>query len=56
MWLLRQHNPDLDIDAVSPGATITIPVLEAISEESSPTIEPKPAQESAANSLQKDHP
>jgi membrane-bound lytic murein transglycosylase D len=31
MWLLRQHNPDLDINAVSPGATITIPVLKAIS-------------------------
>jgi len=56
MWLLLQHNPDLDIDAVSRGATITIPVLAAISEEASTTIEPKPAQESTADSLQKDHP
>lgn len=28
LWLLRQYNPDLDLSAVLPGTTITIPVLE----------------------------
>lgn len=28
LWLLRQYNPDLDLNALLPGITITIPVLE----------------------------
>lgn len=27
IWLLRQHNPDLDIDKVQPGAEIVVPEL-----------------------------
>ena len=34
IWLLRQYNPDMDFDAVDVGATITIPRLEPLDEES----------------------
>jgi membrane-bound lytic murein transglycosylase D len=30
IWLLRQYNPDLDIDTLSPGVVVKIPALEAI--------------------------
>ncbi len=28
LWLLRQHNPDLDFDALHPGMPVTIPTVE----------------------------
>lgn len=28
LWLLRQHNPDLDFDALHPGMPVTIPKIE----------------------------
>jgi membrane-bound lytic murein transglycosylase D len=28
LWLLRQHNPDLDLEAVQPGATVVIPLIQ----------------------------
>ncbi len=37
IWLLRQYNPDLDLGAIRPGATLIIPL-----------VEPTQAQESAA--------
>jgi len=30
IWLLRQYNPDVDLEALKPGATIVIPKVEAI--------------------------
>ena len=30
LWLLRQYNPDLDIERLRPGSVIQIPLLEAI--------------------------
>jgi membrane-bound lytic murein transglycosylase D len=36
IWLLRQYNPDLDFDAVYVGATVTIPRVETLDEQSSP--------------------
>jgi len=41
IWLLRQYNPDRDLDAVAIGATITIPRVE-------PLDEPLPAANPAA--------
>lgn len=41
LWLLRQYNPDLDLSAVLPGITITIPVLEPRGE-SAPDTEDAP--------------
>ena len=35
IWLLRQYNPDLDFDAVDVGATVTVPRVETLDEESS---------------------
>jgi membrane-bound lytic murein transglycosylase D len=35
IWLLRQYNPDVDLEALKPGATIAIPKVEATN--SSPT-------------------
>jgi len=32
VWLLRQYNPDLDLDRVSSGAQVNIPILERVSE------------------------
>ena len=32
VWLLRQYNPDLDLDRVSLGAQVNIPVLEKVTE------------------------
>jgi membrane-bound lytic murein transglycosylase D len=29
IWLLRQYNPDIDLEALKPGATIAIPKVEA---------------------------
>jgi membrane-bound lytic murein transglycosylase D len=29
IWLLRQYNPDIDLEALKPGATIVIPKVEA---------------------------
>jgi LysM repeat protein len=34
IWLLRQYNPDLDFDAVDVGATVTVPTIETLDEES----------------------
>jgi peptidoglycan lytic transglycosylase D len=34
IWLLRQYNPDMDFDAVDIGATVTIPRIEPLDEES----------------------
>jgi len=34
IWLLRQYNPDMDFDAVDIGATVTIPRVEPLDEES----------------------
>ena len=34
IWLLRQYNPDLEFDAVDIGATITVPRVETLDEES----------------------
>jgi membrane-bound lytic murein transglycosylase D len=31
IWLLRQYNPDVDLEALRPGATIVIPKVEAAS-------------------------
>jgi membrane-bound lytic murein transglycosylase D len=31
IWLLRQHNPDLDLDRIRPGMAIEFPLLEQIS-------------------------
>jgi membrane-bound lytic murein transglycosylase D len=31
IWLLRQYNPDVDLEALKPGATIVIPKVEAVS-------------------------
>lgn len=41
LWLLRQYNPDLDLSAVLPGVTITIPVLEP-RRESAPDVDDAP--------------
>jgi membrane-bound lytic murein transglycosylase D len=30
IWLLRQYNPDVDLEALKPGATIVIPKVEAV--------------------------
>jgi len=30
MWLFRQYNPELDVDAVTPGTTVRFPVLTAV--------------------------
>jgi membrane-bound lytic murein transglycosylase D len=30
IWLLRQYNPDVDLGAVKPGATLVIPTLEPV--------------------------
>ena len=32
VWLLRQYNPDLDLDRVSSGTQVNIPVLEKVTE------------------------
>jgi membrane-bound lytic murein transglycosylase D len=29
IWLLRQYNPDVDLEALKPGTTIVIPKVEA---------------------------
>ena len=34
IWLLRQYNPDLDFDAIDIGATVTVPRVERVDEES----------------------
>jgi len=34
IWLLRQYNPDMDFDTVDIGATVTIPQVEPLDEES----------------------
>jgi membrane-bound lytic murein transglycosylase D len=41
LWLLRQYNPDLDLNAVLPGITITIPMLE-LRDESAPGADDTP--------------
>ncbi len=33
VWLLRQYNPDLDLDHVAPGAVVKFPRLKAITDE-----------------------
>jgi len=38
IWLLRQYNPDMDFDAIDIGATVTIPRVEPLDEES-PAVE-----------------
>ena len=32
IWLLRQYNPDLDLDAIAVGVTVTVPQLEPLDE------------------------
>jgi membrane-bound lytic murein transglycosylase D len=32
VWLLRQFNPDLDLDRVSPGTVVMFPELRAIAD------------------------
>jgi membrane-bound lytic murein transglycosylase D len=34
IWLLRQYNPDMDFDAIDIGATVNIPQVEPLDEES----------------------
>ena len=29
LWLLHHYNPDLDLSALTPGVTMTIPIVEA---------------------------
>jgi membrane-bound lytic murein transglycosylase D len=36
LWLLRQYNPDLDLDRVQPGAIVKFPRLKAITDDSAP--------------------
>lgn len=36
IWLLRQYNPDIDLEALKPGATIVIPQVEIVTNSSSP--------------------
>jgi membrane-bound lytic murein transglycosylase D len=36
VWLLRQYNPDLNLDRVSPGIVVKFPQLQPIAAESSP--------------------
>ena len=40
IWLLRQYNPDLDLDLVQPGTEIVFPQIELAGsvEESAPTL------------------
>lgn len=33
LWLLRQYNPDMDLDALDPGTTMSIPLLEPMAVE-----------------------
>jgi membrane-bound lytic murein transglycosylase D len=35
IWLLRQYNPDMDLEALKPGTTIVIPKVEAVTGPSS---------------------
>ena len=30
MWLFRQYNPEVDLDAVTPGTPVRFPVLTAV--------------------------
>jgi membrane-bound lytic murein transglycosylase D len=39
-WLLRQYNPDLDIDKVKPGTVVTFPKIEVRSDENK-TVQPE---------------
>ena len=34
IWLLRQHNPDLDLQRIRPGMTVDFPLLEQVAESS----------------------
>jgi membrane-bound lytic murein transglycosylase D len=36
IWLLRQYNPDVDLEALKPGATIVIPKVEAVTNSTAP--------------------
>ena len=37
VWLLRQYNPDLDLDRIRPGTPIVIPQIERVERNSQPT-------------------
>ena len=41
IWLLRQYNPDLDLDRIQPGVVIKFPRLRAIAAESAVASRPQ---------------
>jgi membrane-bound lytic murein transglycosylase D len=41
VWLLRQYNPDLDLDRIRPGNTVVVPL---IAQGSRPNIDSNPSQ------------
>ncbi len=47
LWLLRQYNPDLDIDRVKPGTIVTFPKIEVRSDENK-TVQPEAAGKNIA--------
>ena len=49
VWLLRQYNPDLDLDRVRPGTIVKFPQLRAITDEQPPEPAPNPALETVAD-------
>jgi membrane-bound lytic murein transglycosylase D len=49
VWLLRQYNPDLNLDRVRPGTIVKFPQLRAITDEQPPEPAPNPALETVAD-------
>jgi hypothetical protein len=38
VWLLRQYNPDLDLDRLRPGARVHFPLLQPLQQDGTPAI------------------
>ncbi|HLF12150.1 MAG TPA: LysM peptidoglycan-binding domain-containing protein, partial [Gammaproteobacteria bacterium] len=49
IWLLRQYNPDLNLDRVRPGTVVKFPRLRAITDEQPLEPRPTPAVETVAD-------